>query len=101
MTFSFQSLSFQLDVYSADTLVVKQNNYPKWVAEVDGMRTPLHSAYGTFIAMPIPAGRHEVTLSFTNNRIRYLLLLEFSLLLLTTIALLWTSKDHRIRYIFP
>jgi uncharacterized membrane protein YfhO len=38
--------------------------YPGWVARVNGTRTPVMKAYSALRAIQIPAGTHEVTLSF-------------------------------------
>ncbi|HSF45277.1 MAG TPA: YfhO family protein [Chitinophagaceae bacterium] len=99
--YSFQSITVNLESTSTDSLVIKQNNYPKWVAEMDGKTSTIHSAFGTFISVPVPAGQHDVVIRYRNNIILPLLVLEFILLLIAATALFITSKAHRIRYIFP
>lgn len=45
-------------------LVVMDPWYPGWRAEVDGQRAPLLRADYAFMAVPVPAGRHEVVLRY-------------------------------------
>mgnify|MGYP001765682950 CR=1 FL=1 len=45
-------------------LLVLQNAHPGWKASVGGRRVPIWRAYGTFMALPLEAGVHEVTLDF-------------------------------------
>jgi uncharacterized membrane protein YfhO len=35
-----------------------------WRATLDGAPTPLIPAYDVFMAVPVPAGSHEITLAF-------------------------------------
>jgi hypothetical protein len=45
-------------------LVVLQNAHPNWSATLDGVRVPLFRAYGTFQAVEVPAGEHEVEMRY-------------------------------------
>jgi uncharacterized membrane protein YfhO len=45
-------------------VVVMDPWYPGWRAEVDGQRAPLLRADYAFMAVPVPAGRHEVVLRY-------------------------------------
>jgi hypothetical protein len=53
-------------------LVVTSTWYPGWQAEVSGKPAPLWRVNGSFMAVSVPAGEHEVVLEY---RPRYLLLL--------------------------
>jgi hypothetical protein len=101
IAYSFQDIMFHLELMLKDTLVIKQNVYPKWQADLDGTPIPIHAAYGNFIAVALPEGKHQLTLAFRNNRIKILLFSEFLLLMVASIILFLIRKDHRIRYIFP
>lgn len=45
-------------------LVVAETWFPGWRAQVDGHDAPVLQADGAFLGVVIPAGRHEVTLSY-------------------------------------
>lgn len=47
-------------------LVITENFYPAWHAEVDGVRAPILRADYAFRAIPVPAGEHEVTLTYSS-----------------------------------
>jgi hypothetical protein len=101
ISYSFQKVKVQVYGTVADSLVIKQNNYPNWHAEMDGKPTSIYTAAGTYISVPIPAGKHDVVIQFRNTRILPMLLLEFFLLSVTAIALFLSLRHQRIRYIFP
>ncbi len=48
------------------TLFIMQSHYPGWLATVDGQPIPLQLAHpgGFFMQMPVPAGTHQMRLSF-------------------------------------
>lgn len=45
-------------------LLVLMNDNPGWRARVDGSPARIYRAYGTFMAVAVPAGSHEVSLAF-------------------------------------
>ena len=51
-------------------LVISDNHYPAWRAEVDDASAPLLRANFTFRAVPVPAGEHDVRLEFRNPTLR-------------------------------
>lgn len=99
--YSFQQIIIAMDLPRQDTLVIKQNNYPGWSANIDGEKAPLVTEAGTFIGVPLSPGKHEITVAFRNEKIKILVFTEFFLLLIAATALLMTNMDQRIRYIFP
>ncbi|MGH7444368.1 MAG: YfhO family protein [Longimicrobiales bacterium] len=62
-------------------LVVLDNYYPAWHAQVDGEAAPLVRANLTFRAVPVPAGEHVVTMRFVPDALRAGVLVSVSLLL--------------------
>ncbi len=56
------TLSAQLD--HDGYLVMTENNYPGWNAEVDGKKTPILKADYTFRALRLSAGKHAIRLWF-------------------------------------
>ena len=45
-------------------LVVAESYFPGWKAEVDGENVDVVEADGGFLGVPLPAGRHQVTLEY-------------------------------------
>jgi hypothetical protein len=99
--YSFHTVKVEVVGTVADSLVIKQNNYPKWYAELDGKPISIYTAVGSFISVPVPPGKHEVVVRYRNTLILPMLLFEFILLSVIVIALFLTMKHQRIRYIFP
>jgi hypothetical protein len=52
-------------------LVVGDPWYPGWMATVDGQPAPIVRAYSALRAVPIPAGTHEVVLTFAPLSFRF------------------------------
>jgi len=46
-------------------LVLTQNHYPGWQAEIDGDKAPVLMVDATFQAVLVPPGRHVVQLTYT------------------------------------
>lgn len=57
-------------------LVLADNFYPAWEATVDGQPAPLLRVNHTLRGVPVEAGTHEVTLTFSSSRVRQGLLLS-------------------------
>jgi uncharacterized membrane protein YfhO len=57
----------------AALLIISDNYYPAWGAEVDGTRVPLLRANYAFRAVPVPAGEHDVRLSYRTDAPGYVL----------------------------
>ena len=51
-------------------LVVLDNYYDAWRAQVDGKDVPLLRANHTFRAIPVPAGTHEVVMRYSTDTVR-------------------------------
>jgi hypothetical protein len=51
-------------------LVITENFYPAWQARVDDVPAPILRADYAFRAIPIPAGEHEVTLTYESGVLR-------------------------------
>jgi hypothetical protein len=49
---------------AGSALIVSENWYPGWTAEVDGTGVPTGRADYSFIGVPLPAGAREIRLAF-------------------------------------
>ncbi len=56
--------TLRVDTDRPALLVVSENFYPAWHAEVDGQPVPLLRANYTFRALPVPAGTHDVVFTY-------------------------------------
>jgi hypothetical protein len=65
-------------------LVIMDNYYPAWHAEVGGRDVPILRAHHTFRAVPIDAGTHTVRLYYGSDTVRTSALVSAALLLLLT-----------------
>lgn len=80
-------------------LVLTDNYYPDWVAEVDGRATPVLRAYHTFRAVPVAAGEHRVTFEFRPRSLRVgfgLYVTLWALLAACAAALWWRSPRGEV-----
>jgi hypothetical protein len=51
-------------------LVVAENWYPDWRAEVDGRPVPVHRGQGTFLTVALPPTAREVSFRFVSGSYR-------------------------------
>ena len=59
-----QHTTLQVTTSRDGILVIGDVFYPGWVAHIDDVRVPVMKAYSALRAVQVPAGTHEVTLSF-------------------------------------
>jgi hypothetical protein len=86
-----------------DTFVVKQNNYTRWNARVDGKDIPILVKHKSLMGVSVQPGQKTIELNFRNEPVKRLLMAELIAVALLILAYTWISfrKGHRIRYIFP
>jgi hypothetical protein len=70
-------------------LVVAENWYPDWHAEIDGRSAPIVRGDHTLITVPLPPGAREVRLDFTSAAYARGKLLTLAALLAIATLLLW------------
>lgn len=77
------------------TAVYRQFNFPGWQAKVDGQPVPITASdpYG-LITFPVPAGNHEVQISFTNTGARWLGWIMSALALAALLVLARQTARH-------
>ena len=59
--------SATLETETPMILAISQSNYPGWRAQIDHQDVPIWTANFAFQAIQVPAGRHDVTLSFRSK----------------------------------
>ncbi len=78
-------------------LVVLDNYYKAWHAQVDGRDVPLLRANHTFRAIPVPAGRHEVAMRYGAETVRASAYTSGVILLLLVLLAFGAPLRERIR----
>lgn len=69
--FSAHRVSLAVETAGPAVVVLAQSFYPCWRATVDGAPARLWRANYAFQALEVPAGRHDVTLSYRDGRCRW------------------------------
>ena len=69
--FSAQRIDLEIHAVQASWLVVAQSFYHPWRAYVDGNITPVWRANHAFQALEVPAGVHQVKLSYEDRKFRF------------------------------
>jgi len=67
---TLHSVEFEVDAPAATVVVIAQSFYPVWRATVDGESVPLLRANGAFQALAIPAGKHRVSVNYSDAKFR-------------------------------
>ena len=57
-------IAVDVQAKAAGVLILHDIYYPGWIAEVDGVKTPIHRADVVFRAVEVPAGHHRVEFRF-------------------------------------
>jgi len=83
-----------IDAPADDRLLVRETWDPGWKALLDEKSIPIQPIWGVFMAVEVPAGRHELILKYDPSEVRLgLIVSAFSLvgviLVLTGIRLFW------------
>jgi uncharacterized membrane protein YfhO len=65
-----QRIIAEVDAPAPTMVVVAQAFYHPWKAFVDNHAVPLWKANYAFQAVPIPSGRHQLTIQYSDNRFR-------------------------------
>jgi hypothetical protein len=89
-------IDVQVDVTAPDTLVVNQNWFPGWRAEGD-LEAPLQplSLKRNLLALPVPAGKSEMTLRYAPPEVAHALVLG-ALALMVATGYAWTRRQGSV-----
>lgn len=81
-----------------DTLIIKQNFYKGWQAFVDGKEVQIFPKETSLIGISLQSGEHDVKIQYKRDPIKYMLILQWLVILILSIYLI---RHYRIRYILP
>ena len=68
----------EADCPAADRIVVRDTFDPGWVATVDGEPAAIEPYRGTFLAVPVAAGRHSISLRYAPREVEVALVISLS-----------------------
>jgi hypothetical protein len=88
------SARLHVEAPAPDRVLVRETWDPGWKASLDGTDVPIERKWGVFMAIAVPAGRHDLTLKYDPGEVRIGLAVSvFSwvslILVLTGIRLFW------------
>lgn len=87
--YSASHMRFNIWVSHADTLVIKQNDFPGWEATLNGKPVLPVRIAGTFIGIPLSSNKNELEIRYHHQAVTLLLIFQFiSFLALGLIAFL-------------
>jgi hypothetical protein len=85
--YSTGKVDLEVESQHAGLLVLMDNNYPGWVARVDGETRPIQEIYPSCRAVAVPTGRHRVAFSYEPRGFRRGLLISTAALFLVLTVL--------------
>lgn len=82
VTWLQQEIRFRVQASQPTIVVLAQTYYHPWMAEINGHPTPLRRANHAFTALKVPAGTHQVRLTYVDRKFRLGLLISSIALLI-------------------
>ncbi|MBN1564730.1 MAG: YfhO family protein [Anaerolineae bacterium] len=86
---------YQVTTDGAAYLVISETWYPGWSAQIDGETTTLYRANLAFQAVRVPAGEHEITVSYTLNHWRTGAAISVVSLIAALVLMAWGTINRR------
>ena len=86
----------KIDSESGGFLVVSENYYPGWKAEIDGERTKVFRTNYTLLGIMVPPGNHMVTLNFFPDSLLISILVSIASFLLFLLYITFIKKFHSV-----
>jgi len=80
-------------------IVIGDNYFPAWKAEVNGRPTKVLKAYGAIRAIPVPAGKHQIRMFYSSNVVSFSIKIFLMSLLTLILGIFWHfySKKAKVR----
>jgi len=70
VSYALEEVAVEVESSREALLVVADNNYPAWHAELDGRPVPIITTNATFRGVVVPAGKHIVRFDYRSSRLR-------------------------------
>jgi hypothetical protein len=68
--YGLEAIDVDVDATREALLVLADNDYPAWMATVDGAPAAVHTTNATFRGVAVPPGRHQVRFEYHSQRLR-------------------------------
>jgi hypothetical protein len=94
--FGVNRVSFKVGSRDGNYIVISQNQFPGWEAEIDGSPIPLYEANYAFSAVEVPPGSHLVELVFRNKTLKKSLILSLLGILFSIVFILGIGRYRSI-----
>jgi uncharacterized membrane protein YfhO len=93
--FSPENIEINVQASQGDTLVYLQNNYKFWHATVNGVETPITTAYQTFMGIKLNKGANAVRFYYEDKWLYICLLISVSTFIIGAAVLQRGVKDKQ------
>jgi len=87
-----ERITIKTDSTVSGTLILTDTYYPGWIATVDGRPTKIEKANWTMRGVVVPAGNHEITMTYKPISVRIGLLLSTLSIFISAFLLLYLVK---------
>lgn len=67
LNYGAKNIAITADLAAPGIVTLSENMVPYWTARIDGKEVPVLRAYGTFMAVAAPAGKHEIVFAFRSG----------------------------------
>ena len=97
LTNTKKGINIIADFQSPGFLVLAENWVPYWKAYVDGKSVTIHRAYGTFMCVECPEGKHEINFTFQSPPYDIGKKLTFASLVFIIVSLMVTGVSYKVK----
>jgi hypothetical protein len=87
-----ERIQFHVIAQAPSVVVLAQTYYHPWVAKIKGERIPLRTVNHAFTALKVPAGIHQVELTYEDHAFRRGLLISTAALTIVIALFFWPRK---------
>jgi len=84
--FSPASIAITTTTSQPDTLVLLQNDFPRWQTSLDNQPCPHIRTYGAFMGIIVPPGSHHLLFRFSTTQLLWYMLIPLATMLILLIA---------------
>ncbi|MGV3528393.1 MAG: hypothetical protein ACO1OO_05805 [Flavisolibacter sp.] len=93
----FTPNEWQISISSSTTgyYALFQNDYPRWQLQIDGEEKKIDRANVSFMGFAVPAGQHEIKLSYRSTDLRIAFYVSLATLLLSLLIVAFYEKRSR------
>jgi hypothetical protein len=95
LSFTPSEFNIQVETNIPDSLIILQNNYAMWMAEVNGKSTDIQRAAISFMSVPLEKGINRVRFFYKNQHLKYIVILCIFLWVLFSILTFYRRQKQQ------